>query len=73
MTSNSMGAEPTYRRKLIEVDLPLDTINAESAKEKSIRKGHPSTLHIWWSRKPTASCRTILFSSLVPFQFNPDG
>ena len=65
MPSTSMGAELTYRRKLIEVDLPLDDINIESAKEKSIRKGHPSTLHIWWSRKPTASCRAVLFASLV--------
>ena len=65
MTSNASLAEPTYRRKLIEVDLPLDAINVESAKEKSIRKGHPSTLHIWWSRKPTASCRAVLFTSLV--------
>ena len=65
MTSISQGAELPYRRKLIEVDLPLDAINAESAKEKSIRKGHPSTLHIWWSRKPTASCRAVLFTSLV--------
>ena len=65
MTSTSQGAELAYRRKLIEIDLPLDAINTESAKEKSIRKGHPSTLHIWWSRKPTASCRAVLFASLV--------
>ena len=42
----------TYRRKLIEVDLPLDDINRESAREKSIRHGHPSTLHMWWARRP---------------------
>ena len=54
-----------YRRKLIEVALPLDAINAASAKEKSIRHGHPSTLHLWWSRKPLATCRAVLFASLV--------
>ncbi len=55
----------TYRRKLIEVDLPLDEINSESAREKSIRHGHPSTLHLWWSRKPLAACRAVIFASLV--------
>jgi len=52
-------------KKLIEVALPLDKINAESAREKSIRNGHPATLHLWWSRKPTASARAVLFASLV--------
>ena len=60
-----MPAMPPYRRKLIEVDLPLDAINAESAREKSIRHGHPSTLHLWWSRKPLAACRAVIFASLV--------
>ncbi len=55
----------TYRKKLIEVALPLDTINAESAREKSIRHGHPSTLHLWWARRPLATCRAVIFSSLV--------
>ena len=54
-----------YRKKLIEVDLPLDIINAESAREKSIRHGHPSTLHLWWARRPLAACRAVLFASLV--------
>ena len=53
------------RRKLIEVALPLDAINAASAKEKSIRHGHPSTLHLWWARRPLAACRAVLFASLV--------
>ena len=53
------------RKKLIEVDLPLDAINAESKREKSIRHGHPSTLHIWWSRKPLAACRAVIFASMV--------
>jgi len=54
-----------YRKKLIEVALPLEAINRESAREKSIRHGHPSTLHIWWARRPLAACRAVLFASLV--------
>jgi len=54
-----------YKKKLIEVALPLEAINKESAHEKSIRHGHPSTLHLWWSRKPLATCRAVLFASLV--------
>ena len=54
-----------YRKKLIEVDLPLDAINKESAREKSIRHGHPSTLHHWWARRPLAACRAVLFASMV--------
>ena len=52
-------------RKLIEVALPLETINRESAREKSIRRGHPSTLHLWWARRPLAAARAILFAQLV--------
>jgi putative DNA methylase len=55
----------TGRRKLIEVALPLEAINRESAREKSIRHGHPSTLHLWWARRPLAACRAVLFGSLV--------
>ncbi|OLP15412.1 hypothetical protein BST81_26510 [Leptolyngbya sp. 'hensonii'] len=55
----------TYRKKLIEVALPLEAINMESAREKSIRHGHPSTLHLWWARRPLAACRAILWASLV--------
>jgi putative DNA methylase len=55
----------TTRKKLIEVALPLEAINKESAREKSIRHGHPSSLHLWWSRKPLATCRAVLFASLV--------
>jgi putative DNA methylase len=53
------------RKKLIEVALPLEAINQESAREKSIRHGHPSTLHLWWARRPLAACRAVLFASLV--------
>ena len=55
---------PTIK-KLIEVALPLEAINAESAREKSIRHGHPSTLHLWWSRKPTATARAVIWGALV--------
>ena len=54
-----------YKKKLIEVALPLEAINRASAREKSIRHGHPSTLHLWWARRPLATCRAVLFASLV--------
>ncbi|MDU1666525.1 MAG: DUF1156 domain-containing protein, partial [Bradyrhizobium sp.] len=53
------------RRKLIEVALPLDAINAASAREKSIRHGHPSTLHLWWARRPLAAARAVIFAQMV--------
>src|ERR1700704_2643959 len=52
-------------RKLIEVALPLDAINAACSREKSIRHGHPSTLHLWWARRPLAAARAVIFSQLV--------
>lgn len=52
-------------KKLIEVAIPLEAINKESAREKSIRHGHPSTLHLWWARRPLATARAVLFASLV--------
>lgn len=57
--------QPAYRKKLIEVALPLEAINREAAREKSIRHGHPSTLHLWWARRPLAACRAVLFAQLV--------
>jgi putative DNA methylase len=61
-----MTAESTVqKRKLIEVALPLEVINRESAREKSIRHGHPSTLHLWWARRPLAAARAVLFAQLV--------
>lgn len=54
-----------HKRKLIEVALPLEAINRESAREKSIRHGHPSTLHLWWARRPLAAARAVLFAQLV--------
>ena len=53
------------KKKLIEVALPLEAINEESAREKSIRHGHPSTLHLWWARRPLATARAVIWSSLV--------
>lgn len=55
----------TYKKKLIEVAIPLEVINTASAREKSIRHGHPSTLHLWWARRPLAACRAVLFAQLV--------
>jgi len=62
-----------HKRKLIEVALPLEVINRESAREKSIRHGHPSTLHLWWARRPLAAARAVLFAQLVDDpSSNPD-
>jgi len=55
----------TYRKKLIEVALPLDEINAACKREKSIRHGHPSTLHLWWARRPLAAARSVIFAQMV--------
>ena len=52
-------------KKLIEVALPLEAINKEASREKSIRHGHPSTLHLWWARRPLATARAVLFASVV--------
>jgi putative DNA methylase len=57
--------KPVTRKKLIEVSIPLEAINVASVREKSIRHGHPSTLHLWWARRPLAACRAVLFSQLV--------
>jgi putative DNA methylase len=54
-----------YRKKLIEVALPLDAINVASAREKSIRHGHPSTMHVWWARRPLAAARAVIFAQMV--------
>jgi putative DNA methylase len=56
---------PPIRKKLIEVALPLDAINKASAREKSIRHGHPSTLHVWWARRPLATARAVIFAQMV--------
>ena len=53
------------KKKLIEVALPLDAINQAAAREKSIRHGHPSTLHLWWARRPLAAARAVIFAQMV--------
>lgn len=60
-----MSERVKTRQKLIEVALPLDAINEASAREKSIRQGHPSTLHLWWARRPLAAARAVIFSQMV--------
>ncbi|WP_047691762.1 DUF1156 domain-containing protein [Kocuria sp. ZOR0020] len=66
--------DQSAKRKLIEVSIPLEAVNEQSGREKSIRHGHPSTLHLWWSRKPTATARAVLFAQLVddPSSFEVD-
>lgn len=66
-------SRPAYRKKLIEVALPLEAINKASAREKSIRHGHPSTLHLWWARRPLAAARAVIFAQMVDDpSANPD-
>src|SRR5437660_2339872 len=55
----------TGRKKLIEVALPLEAINKASAREKSIRHGHPQTLHYWWARRPLAAARAVIFAQMA--------
>ena len=52
-------------KKLIEVAMPLEAINKESSREKSIRHGHPSTLHLWWARRPLAAARAVIWASII--------
>ena len=61
------------RKKLIEVALPLDAINKAAVREKSIRHGHPSTLHLWWARRPLAAARAVIFAQMVddPSEYVP--
>lgn len=65
--------EKPFKRKLIEVGLPLEAINAASAREKSMRHGHPSALHLWWARRPLAAARAVIFAQMVDDpSSNPD-
>src|SRR3954454_16864318 len=61
-----MHSTPAYPKRLIEVDLPIKRISAHARREKSIRHGHISTLHIWWARRPLAACRAVICASLWP-------
>src|SRR5437879_5660599 len=60
-----------YRKRLIEVDLPIKRISAHARREKSIRHGHISTLHIWWARRPLAACRAVICAALWPDPADP--
>lgn len=62
----------TKAKKLIEVAMPIKEISAESVRDKSIRHGHISTLHLWWARRPLPVCRAVIFASLVPDPLDPD-
>src|SRR3989442_10941929 len=63
----------TVRKKLIEVALPLEAINQASTREKEIHTGHPSTLHLWWARRPLAVARAVIFAQMVDDpSANPD-
>ena len=64
----------TYRKKLIEVALPLEDINREAVREKTggLPRGHPTTLYLWWARRPLSVCRVVLFASLVDDPSNRD-
>ncbi len=57
-------------RRLIEDFLPIKEISAESSREKSLRHGHISTLHLWWARRPLVACRAAVYASLVPADFH---
>src|SRR5512145_2791768 len=61
----------TYPPRLIEVDLPIKRISAHARREKSIRHGHISTLHIWWARRPLAACRAVICAALWPDPADP--
>src|SRR5437867_6968198 len=66
--------ESSEDKRLIEDYLPIEAISAEASREKSVRKGHISTLHLWWARRPLVACRAAVYGALVPAsQFIPDG
>src|SRR4051794_5513398 len=65
-SGNSMNSRIRCPKRLIEVDLPIKRISAHARREKSIRRGHISTLHIWWARRPLAACRAVICASLWP-------
>src|SRR5581483_9702862 len=57
---------PKECKRLAEVDFPIAVVSAHSAREKSLRHGHPSTFHLWWARRPLAACRALLMALLLP-------
>ena len=63
---------PKTCKRLAEVDFPIAEVSRHAAREKSIRHGHPSTLHLWWARRPLASSRAVLLALLLPDPCDPD-
>ena len=63
---------PKECKRLAEVDFPIAVVSRHSAREKSIRHGHPSTLHLWWARRPLAACRAMLLALLLPDPCDPN-
>src|SRR5438045_2284595 len=63
---------PKECKRLAEVDFPIAVVSAHSAREKSIQQGHPSTLHLWWARRPLAACRAMLMALLLPDPCDPN-
>jgi len=59
-------------KRIAEVDFPIAVVSRHSAREKSIRHGHPSTLHLWWARRPLAACRAMLLALLLPDPCDPN-
>src|SRR6516165_1377935 len=66
-----MSDGTVYAKRLIEVDLPIKRISSHARREKSIRHGHISTLHIWWARRPLAACRAVICAALWPDPADP--
>ena len=64
---------PKSCKRIAEVHFPIAVVSAHSAREKSIRHGHPSTLHLWWARRPLAACRAMLLALLLPDPCDPNG
>src|SRR5438128_4231120 len=62
---------PKECKRLAEVDFPIAVVSRHAAREKSIRHGHPSTLHLWWARRPLAACRAMLLGLLLPDPCDP--
>jgi putative DNA methylase len=68
------GANVREDKRLIEDYLPIRAISAQAAREKSLRKGHISTLHLWWARRPLVACRAAVYAALIPAsRFIPEG
>src|SRR5438034_8821051 len=65
-SQQTISSPQRYAKRLIEVDLPIKRISAHARREKSIRHGHISTLHIWWARRPLAACRAVICAALWP-------